>query len=54
MQYCAIKGCGEIVIRGLEKNHIMENLPRHYNLLKEDREAILWKAGSAVSGVIFT
>lgn len=44
-----IKGCGDIVQLGSEQEHIAQNLPRHFRLLQEDREAILWKASAAVS-----
>ncbi|XP_078368503.1 uncharacterized protein LOC144652324 [Oculina patagonica] len=38
-----IKGCGDIVQRGSEQEHIAQNLPSHFRLLQDDREAILWK-----------
>ncbi|XP_068747135.1 TNF receptor-associated factor 5-like [Montipora capricornis] len=43
LSFCPIKGCGAHLRRGDVEKHIDENQPRHYHLLKEDRNDILWR-----------
>ena len=49
MQKCTVKGCGETVRRKDRKKHQDENMSRHYSLLKEENERILWSASKMVS-----
>ena len=49
MQECIVKGCGETVTRGDSQMHQEENMSRHYSLLKEENERILWSASKIVS-----
>ncbi|XP_073254209.1 uncharacterized protein [Porites lutea] len=44
VQKCTVKGCGETVRRKDRKKHQDENMSRHYSLLKEENERILWSA----------
>ena len=49
VQKCTVKGCGETVRRKDRKKHKDENMSRHYSLLKEENERILWSASKMVS-----
>ena len=49
MQKCTVKGCGETVRRKDRQMHQEENMSRHYSLLKEENERILWSASKMVS-----
>ena len=49
MQKCTVKRCEETVRRKDRKKHEDENMSRHYSLLKEENERILWSASKMVS-----
>ena len=45
---CKVKGCNKTIRRGEQQEHIRDDQMRHFALLREEKDKILWEAGKKV------